>query len=134
MIALGAFISVIFSAIAFLCSILSRDKAKGIGLSILLWLFFSLLFDGIIMFLLFQLSDYPIEHWIALVTALNPIDLARITMLLQVDQSALLGYTGAVFKENFGSTMGIVLATTLLCVWLIAPFMISLIKFNKKDH
>lgn len=134
MIALGAFISVIFSAIAFLCSILSRDKAKGIGLSILIWLFFSLLFDGIIMFLLFQLSDYPIEHWIALVTALNPIDLARITMLLQVDQSALLGYTGAVFKENFGSTMGIVLATTLLCVWVIVPFMISLIKFNKKDH
>lgn len=134
MIALGTFISVIFSAIAFLCSIMSRDKAKGIGLSILLWLFFSLLFDGIIMFLLFQLSDYPIEHLIALVTALNPIDLARITMLLQVDQSALLGYTGAVFKENFGSTMGIVLATTLLCVWVIVPFMISLIKFNKKDH
>ncbi len=134
MIVIGCVISVIFASIAFLCSILSRDKAKGIGLSILLWLFFSLLFDGIIMFLLFQLSDYPIENWIAFVAALNPIDLARIVVLLQVDLSALLGYTGAIFKQNFGSSLGIVFAGFILVIWMLLPFMISLIKFNKKDH
>lgn len=134
LIIIGCVISVIFSSLAFLCSILSRDKAKGIGMSILLWLFFSLLFDGLIMFLLFQLSDYPIEHWIAVIAALNPIDLSRILILLQLDQSAMLGFTGAIFKQTFGSTIGIIISSSLLCVWMIFPFMISLIKFNKKDH
>lgn len=134
LIGIGCLISLIFCSIAFLCSILTRDKAKGIGLSIMLWLFFTLLFDGIIMFMLFQLADYPIENWIAIITALNPVDLARIVVLLQIDLSALLGYTGAVFKQNFGSNMGMIIALLVLIAWVIAPFMISLIKFNKKDH
>lgn len=133
-IGMGCIISVIFSSLAFLCSILSRDKAKGIGIAILLWLFFSLLFDGIIMFVLFQLSDYPIENWAPLIAAFNPIDLSRITILLQLDLSAMLGYTGAVFKQSFGSVWGIIISTALLCLWMFIPFMISLIKFNKKDH
>ena len=134
LIAMGCIVTVIFSSLAFLCSILSRDKAKGIGMSILLWLFFSLLFDGLIMFLLFQLSDYPVENWIAVIAALNPIDLSRILVLLQLDQSAMLGFTGAVFKQTFGSNIGILISSALLSVWMFIPFMISLIKFNKKDH
>lgn len=103
-------------------------------MSILLWLFFSLLFDGLIMFLLFQLSDYPVENWIAVIAALNPIDLSRILVLLQLDQSAMLGFTGAVFKQTFGSNIGILISSALLSIWMFIPFMISLIKFNKKDH
>jgi Cu-processing system permease protein len=39
MVLVGIFISVVFVSIAFLCAILTRDKAKGIGLSIMTWLF-----------------------------------------------------------------------------------------------
>lgn len=131
---IGISVSIIFSSLAFLCSIISRDKAKGIGMAILLWLFFSLLFDGIIMFLLFQLADYPVENWIGYIAALNPIDLSRIIVLLQLDLSAMLGYTGAVFKQTFGTGLGILISTGLIILWMIIPFMISLIKFNKKDH
>lgn len=59
MIVIGCLISVIFVALAFLSSIVTRDKAKGIGIAIMTWLFFALLFDGIVLFLLFQLADYP---------------------------------------------------------------------------
>lgn len=61
MLSVGILITIIFVAIAFLSSILCRDKAKGIGVSILLWLYFALLFDGVVLFLMFQFSDYPIE-------------------------------------------------------------------------
>ncbi len=134
LIVMGCVISVIFTSLAFLCSILARDKAKGIGMSILLWLFFSLLFDGLIMFLLFQLAEYPVENYIAIIAAFNPIDLSRIVILLQLDLSAMLGFTGAVFKQTFGSGLGILFSCSLLFVWMFAPFMISLLKFNKKDH
>ncbi len=129
----GIFISTIFVSIAFLSSILTRDKAKGIGISIILWLFFGLLFDGIVLFLLFQLSDYPIEKLMIGITALNPIDLARILILLHLDVSAMMGHTGAVFKEFFGTSLGIIIVFIILLLWIVIPYYASILKFKSKD-
>lgn len=133
MIIVGSLITVIFVSLAFLSSILSRDKAKGIGVSIMIWLFFALLFDGLVLFLLFQLSDYPIERLMLGITALNPIDLGRILILLQLDISAMMGYTGAIFKKFFGSQWGIISSLLLLSIWALIPYLASLSIFKKRD-
>ena len=133
MIVVGCLISVIFVALAFLSSILTRDKSKGIGIAIMIWLYFALLFDGMVLFLLFQLSDYPIEKAMVAVTALSPIDLARIQILLNLDVSAMMGYTGAIFKDFFGTSLGLIMSFMLLCLWVVIPFYISLKKFKNKD-
>lgn len=133
MIVIGCLISIIFVALAFLSSIVTRDKAKGIGIAIMTWLYFALLFDGMVLFLLFQFSEYPIENAMVGVTALSPIDLARIQILLHLDVSAMMGYTGAIFKDFFGTFMGLVISFLLLCLWAIVPFSISLRKFKSKD-
>lgn len=54
MILAGCAISMVFVSIAFLSSILTRDKSKGIGIAIMFWLYFSLLFDGLILFCFFS--------------------------------------------------------------------------------
>lgn len=133
MMIIGCMISVIFTALSFLSSILTRDKAKGIGIAIMTWLYFALLFDGMVLFLLFQFSDYPIENAMVGVTALSPIDLARIQILLHLDVSAMMGYTGAIFKDFFGTSLGLIVSFLLLCLWAIVPFFISLKKFRTKD-
>ncbi|MCU0320900.1 MAG: ABC transporter permease [Chitinophagaceae bacterium] len=133
MILVGLFITIIFVSIAFICSILSRDKAKGIGISIISWLFFALLFDGLVLFLLFQFSDYPIEKMMVVLTAFNPIDLSRILMLLQLDVSALMGYTGAIFQETFGTKFGMAVSVLILIFWIFAPFYLSLRLFKIRD-
>ncbi len=120
-------------ALAFLSSIITRDKAKGIGIAIMTWLYFALLFDGIVLFLLFQFSEYPIENAMVGITAFSPIDLARIQILLQLDVSAMMGYTGAIFKDFFGTSLGLFLSFLLLCLWAIIPYFISLWKFKNKD-
>lgn len=129
----GCLITVIFTALAFLCSIFTRDKAKGIGIAIITWLFFALLFDGLVLFLLFQFQDYPIENAMVGITAFSPIDLARIQILLHLDVSAMMGYTGAIFKDFFGTSAGLIITFLLMGLWAIIPFFISLKKFNKKD-
>ncbi len=129
----GMLITSIFVSLALFAAIIMRDKAKGIGFSIILWLFFTLIYDGLILFFMFQYADYPIEKPMTIATALNPIDLSRIQVLLCVDSSALMGYTGAIFKKLFGTTLGIVISFTLMCLWIIIPFFISLKLFNKKD-
>lgn len=133
MITVGCLVSVIFVALAFLSSILTRDKAKGIGIAIMIWLYFALLFDGIVLFLLFQFADYPIETAMVGITSLSPIDLARIQILLHLDVSAMMGYTGAIFKDFFGTTTGLMVSFLLLTLWAVIPFLISLKKFNRKD-
>lgn len=129
----GLLLSVIFVAIALLASVTTRDKAKGIGKVILLWLYFALLFDGMVLFLLFQFADYPLEKAMVGVSALNPIDLSRILILLQMDVSALMGYTGAIFRNFFGTHTGVILAFLVLITWFVAPLWLSLRKFNSKD-
>ncbi len=133
MIISGSLLSVIFVAVAFLSSILTRDKAKGIGVSIMLWLYFALLFDGLVLFLFFQFADYPIEKVVVLLSALSPVDLCRILILLRLDVSAMLGYTGAVFKDSFGNSWGLLLSFVLLILWVAIPFAISLKRFKKRD-
>lgn len=133
MILIGSLITIIFVAIASLCAMLTRDKAKGIGIAILIWLFFALLFDGLLLFLLFQFSDYPIEKPMIALASLSPVDLSRILMQLHMDVSAMMGYTGAIFKNFFGNAAGLAIALLLLVLWIAIPFWISLRKFNKKD-
>jgi Cu-processing system permease protein len=133
MIAMGLFLTVVFVSIAMLSAVLTRDKAKGIGLSILLWLYFSLIFDSLVLFFLFQFQDYPLERIMVFMSFLNPIDLSRIQILLQMDISALMGYTGAIFRAFFGNRTGILLSFCGLLVWILLPLIISLKKFSRKD-
>lgn len=133
MLGTGLLLSVIFVAVAIFAAVTTRDKAKGIGKVILLWLYFALLFDGLVLFLLFQFADYPLEKAMLAISALNPIDLSRILILLQMDISALMGYTGALFRNFFGTQSGILLAFLVLVAWCIVPLWLSLRKFSSKD-
>lgn len=133
MLAVGLFLTVVFVSIAMLAAGATRDKAKGIGLSIMLWLYFSLIFDAIILFVLFQFQDYPLEKLMVILSFLNPIDLSRVQILLQMDISALMGYTGAVFREFFGTNTGIMISFVGLFIWILFPVFFSLKKFKRKD-
>ena len=133
MIVTGMLLSIIFVAIALLATVRTRDKAKGIGTAILLWFYFSVLFDGLVLFILFQFSDYPLENFMVGLSALNPIDLARVLIILKMDVSVMLGYTGAVFQDFFGSQWGVFIAGLVLSAWAALPLLLSLRKFNRKD-
>ena len=129
----GILLSIIFVSIALLASVKTRDKARGIGLAILLWFYFSIIFDGLVLFILFQFEDYPMEKPMLIFSALNPIDLSRILILLKMDVSALMGYTGAVFQDFFGTVTGTVIAVSTLLLWAAIPCWFSVRSFVKKD-
>ena len=117
----GTLLTFIFSAIAMLVGIINSNKIKGFGYAILLWLFFAVIYDGIIMILLISFSDYPIDQFALVASMLNPIDLSRIMILLKLDISALLGYTGALFQKFFNGSTGMTVAILVLLFWCIAP-------------
>lgn len=126
-------LSVVFVSIALLASVATRDKAKGIGVALLLWFYFALLYDALVLFLMFAFADYPLEKAMLAFVSLNPIDLARVVVLLQMDISALMGYTGALFREFLGTDWGIVFATAVLVLWASIPMLLAVRIFRRKD-
>ncbi|MDL5051460.1 ABC transporter permease subunit [Oscillatoria amoena NRMC-F 0135] len=129
----GLLLNLVFSALGLLSFVTTRDKAKGIGITILLWIYFSLLYDGVLLLCLYAFADYPVENYITLIVLLNPVDLARIGFLIQLDIAALMGYSGAVFKNFFQGTAGILLSAFSLLLWVIVPLLFSARIFNRKD-
>ena len=129
----GTLLTLVFVSLAFLTSVLTRDKAKAIGCALMLWIYFSLIYDGFLLWIVYSFSDYPLEKVTLALIALNPVDLARIILLLKMDISALMGYTGAFFQEFFGSSLGLIFSSTSLFVWISLPLYFAMRIFNKKD-
>jgi Cu-processing system permease protein len=129
----GMALSACFTSLALLAAVYTKDKAKGIGVTILSWFYFTLIYDGFILFLLFQFSDYPVEKYMIVLSCLNPIDLVRILILLKIDIAAIMGYTGALFKDFFGSNGGVFLSLLVLLFWIFIPAQVAIRKFNRKD-
>ncbi|HKK46480.1 MAG TPA: ABC transporter permease subunit [Balneolaceae bacterium] len=129
----GILLTFIFVGISYLVAILFDDRIRGLAMVIGLWLFFAVIYDGLVLFLIYTFSDYPLEKPIIGFTIFNPIDLARILLLLKFDISALMSYTGAVFEQFFGSILGSSLSLSALGLWIIIPLTAALRKFKHKD-
>lgn len=130
---IGAFLTFIFVGLAFNIALSNENKIKGFGYAILLWLFLAVIYDGIFLISLILLQEYPLDKFSLIGSILNPIDLSRILILLKLDISALLGYTGAVFKKFFGTNMGMITSLATLVLWMLFPLFRIVYKSNRKD-
>jgi Cu-processing system permease protein len=133
LLAIGFALTFIFTSIAFLIAIKVSDKARGLGIAIIIWLMLSIIYDGLVLFGIYYFRDYPIENIVLGISLLNPIDLARIFFILDFNISALMGYTGALFNKFFGSSLGILLSIVMMIFWFTLPMLFGLKSFNKKD-
>ena len=129
----GTFLTLIFTALAFNIALSNENKIKGFGYAILLWLFLAIIYDGLFLMSLILFEEYPLDKLSLIGTMLNPIDLSRTLILLKLDISALLGYTGAVFKKFFGTNFGLIISFVMLFVWVLLPVLRITLKSKKKD-
>ena len=129
----GIALTMSFTAIAFCIALASDDRLKGLGSAIGAWMLLAIVYDGIVMALVAAFADYPLERAVLALTVANPIDLARVTLLLQLDVSALMGYTGAVFQQFLGGVTGTLVAGASLSLWIVAPIALGLRLFRRKD-
>lgn len=89
--------------------------------------------DGLFLMSLIVFKEYPLDSFSLAATMFNPIDLSRTLILLKLDISALLGYTGAVFKQFFGTNQGLIISMFMLILWTVLPIWRLVSKSKKKD-
>lgn len=129
----GAFLTFIFTALAFNIALSNENRIKGFGYAVLLWLFLAVIYDGLFLLSLIVFEEYPLDTFSLAATLFNPIDLSRTLILLKLDISALLGYTGAVFKKFFGTDFGLLISLVVLLFWTVLPIWRLAVKSRRKD-
>jgi Cu-processing system permease protein len=109
------------------------NRVMGLGVALLVWLGLSFLYDGVILVVAVVFRSFALERPVLGLVLLNPLDLARIAILLRLDVAALMGFTGALFQRLFGSGVGTVIVVGALLVQLGVPFALGLRAFKRKD-
>jgi Cu-processing system permease protein len=133
LLAVGVALTAIFTALALCIAVLIDDRAWGFGGALLVWLGCTVLYDGLILLIITLLRNLPLETPVFILTFLNPIDLARVALLLTFDVSALLGYTGTIYQRVLGSSAGLVLAFVVLAGCAAIPLGLGYRWFRRKD-
>lgn len=129
----GVLLTWTFVVIGIWISTFLNDRMKGFGFALGLWLFFVLIYDGIILLLLILLKEYPLDILSGVLGILNPIGLSRVVLLVYHNGSLLLGYTGSIVKNFIASPKGIWMAIIVGSVWLIVPIFGAFRKMRTKD-
>ncbi|MFI5228715.1 MAG: ABC transporter permease [Gemmatimonadales bacterium] len=128
----GGALTFAFAAIACAVALRTEDRLRGVGIALGVWLFTAVLYDGLVLIGVALLSDYPIERPLLGLMFANPVDLARVLLLMHLDAAALLGYTGAVFERFFSGARGTWLAAGALAFWIALPSAFGARCFRRK--
>jgi Cu-processing system permease protein len=133
LLATGAFLTLIFTALSYNIAISNENRIKGFGYAVLLWLFMAVIYDGLFLLSLIVFEEYPLDTFTLGAIMFNPIDLSRTLILLKLDISALLGYTGALFRQFFGTGTGFLISMGMLVLWTLLPLWRLVYISKKKD-
>ena len=129
----GVMLTFTFAGLSFLLAMKSENPIKGFGAALFTWLFLAVIYDGLFFLSLVVFQQYPLDTYSLAVTFFNPVDLSRVLVMLKLDLSAMMGYTGAVFSKFLGSGKGMVLAASAMLVWIAVPLWLYLRLAKRKD-
>jgi Cu-processing system permease protein len=133
LVTVGVVLSFVFAGFATWIALLTDDRLKGVGLALGAWFVVTFIYDGLVLAVAATFAAWPLEKPMLAMMLANPVDLARVTVLTRLDASALMGYTGAVFNQAFGSAAGILIAGAVLLLWGAAPVALAARRFSVRD-
>ena len=133
LLASGVLLTAVFTALGSVVAFTLGDAARGLAAALVLWLAVTLVYDGVVLLASHTLAAYPLERPMLAAMVLNPVDLARVMVLMALDASALLGYTGAVFQDFFGGRWGMAGAGASLAAWVALPYALARRRFQRMD-
>lgn len=129
----GILLTAIFVAVAFALALRTEDRIRGLGMALGVWLFAAVLYNGLVLLVIQVFHRFPMQQAVIGMSLLNPVDLGRIFMLLNLDAAALMGFTGAVFDRFFGSVQGQLVSIAALACWMMVPLLAGRRTFLRKN-
>jgi Cu-processing system permease protein len=129
----GVALTAVFGAIAILVAGVFADRLRGLAVSLTIWLAMTVLYDGFVLWFAMVFRSAALEHPLLALTLANPVDLARVVLLLELDAASLMGATAAVFQRSFTGATGMLIAISTLFLWALVPGILALRAFRRRD-
>lgn len=129
----GAMVTLVFTSLALYLGVGNDERVRALGVAIAVWFVLTFVYDSLLLAFIILAQAYPIDRWVIGISMLNPVDLARVLVLLHLDTAALMGYTGALFKKFLGGGVGSAAAALALFLWAVVPAVLAGRVFARKD-
>jgi len=127
-------LGLVFVALAALFSIIAHRKPMAIVTGLIVWLFFLFIYDLIVLSASYYVDEAYLRTMIYFSLLGNPIDIARVLVLMSVGGEAALGAAGAGLLRMFGGAVtSAISAVGLFVIWISAPLGIAALMFRRQD-
>lgn len=127
-------LGLVFISISTLLSVLSNRKPMAIVSALIVWLFFLFIYDFIVLAASYYMDEAYLRTILYFSLLGNPIDMARVIVLLTVGGEAALGAAGAGLIRTFGGpATSAMSAVGLLAIWALMPLIGAILVFKKQD-
>jgi Cu-processing system permease protein len=127
-------LGLVFISLSALLSVLSNRKPMAIVTALIVWLFFLFIYDFIVLAASYYMEEAYLRTILYFSLLGNPIDMARVIVLLTVGGEAALGAAGAGLLRTFGGEVtAAISAVGLLAIWALIPLFAAALVFKKQD-
>lgn len=133
-VAVSMALGLVFVALAAFLSILADRRPMAIVSGLILWLFFLFIYDLIVLSASYYVDEAYLRTMLYFSLLGNPIDIARVVVLMSVGGEAALGAAGAGLLRMFGGGVtSAISAAGLLIIWILAPLAGAALMFRRQD-
>ncbi len=134
LIAFSLLLALIFLSLSALISAACRRKSKAFGVAILVWFFFVLFYDLLVIGATFLFKERTANTLIFGSLFGNPVDMVRVASLMTLNGKDIFGAGGASLLRFLGGEfLSLVLLLVALSVWALAPLLAAQRLFKHQD-
>lgn len=127
-------LGLVFISLSAMLSILANRKPMAIVTALILWFFFLFIYDFIVLAMSYHIDEAYLRKMLYFSLLGNPIDMARVVVLMAVGGEAALGAAGAGLLRMFGGPVtSAISAAALFLVWIAIPLLVAAVVFRRQD-
>jgi len=124
----------VFIGISSLISIVSRQRGKALGISVLVWFLFLIFYDLVVIGATTFLKGKVATAFVVISLFLNPVDIVRVLSLITLNSPEIFGPAGAGLLKFLGGSLKTYLFLILdLLLWFVATTFFSIKILSKQD-
>jgi Cu-processing system permease protein len=133
-VALSLLLALAFLSLSGLVAFLFQRKARAFGVTLILWFFFVVFYDLLVIGGSFLLKERTANVFIFASLFGNPVDMVRVASLIVLDGKEIFGAAGgALVRFLGGDTTSLLLLLGGLLLWIVMPFLASRHLLNRQD-
>jgi Cu-processing system permease protein len=133
-VALSLLLALAFLSLSGLVAFLFQRKARAFGMTLILWFFFVVFYDLLVIGGSLLLKERTANAFIFASLFGNPVDMVRVASLIVLDGKEIFGAAGgALVRFLGGETSSLLLLLGGLLLWIVIPFLASRHLLKRQD-